>query len=135
VIPIYQRTYSWTVRQCEQLWNDIVNVTIDDKIQGRFIGSIVYVQAGIYRSSTVSQLVVIDGQQRLTTLSLLLRALAKALAEIKIEGSTNNRKISNYYLLNNEEEEEDLRHKLILTRSDRDTLINLIEDHEIDPER
>jgi uncharacterized protein with ParB-like and HNH nuclease domain len=135
VIPIYQRTYSWTVRQCEQLWNDIVNVTIDDKIQGRFIGSIVYVQAGIYRSSTVSQLVVIDGQQRLTTLSLLLKALAKALAELKIEGSTNNRKISNYYLLNNEEEEEDLRHKLILTRSDRDTLINLIEDHEIDPER
>ena len=135
MIPIYQHTYSWTVRQCEQLWNDIVNVTIDDKIQGRFIGSIVYVQAGIYRSSTVSQLVVIDGQQRLTTLSLLLKALAKALAELKIEGSTNNRKISNYYLLNNEEEEEDLRHKLILTRSDRDTLINLIEDHEIDPER
>jgi uncharacterized protein with ParB-like and HNH nuclease domain len=135
VIPIYQRTYSWTVRQCEQLWKDIVNVTIDDKIQGHFIGSIVYVQAGIYRSSTVSQLDVIDGQQRLTTLSLLLKALAKALAELKIEGSTNNRKISNYYLLNNEEEEEDLRHKHILTRSDRDTLINLIEDHEIDPER
>ena len=102
VIPIYQRTYSWTVRQCEQLWKDIVNVTIDDKIQGHFIGSIVYVQAGIYRSSTVSLLVVIDGQQRLTTLSLLLKALAKALAELKIEGSTNNRKICNYYLLNNE---------------------------------
>ena len=102
MIPIYQRTYSWTVRQCEQLWKDIVNVTIDDKIQGHFIGSIVYVQAGIYRSSTVSLLVVIDGQQRLTTLSLLLKALAKALAELKIEGSTNNRKICNYYLLNNE---------------------------------
>lgn len=129
-IPIYQRTYSWSVRQCEQLWNDIVSTVTNDKVQGHFIGSIVYIQGGIYQSSTVSQLVVIDGQQRLTTLALLLKALGKALDEARIEDPPSNRKITNYYLLNIEEA-HDLRHKLILTRADEDTLISLIEDREI----
>jgi hypothetical protein len=70
VIPIYQRTYSWTVKpQCEELWNDIVYSATHDKVQGHFIGSIVYIQGGIYQSSAISELLVIDGQQRLATLS------------------------------------------------------------------
>jgi len=78
VIPIYQRTYSWTMRQCQQLWDDILRVADDPKALGHFIGSIVYIHDGIYVATSVSELLVIDGQQRLITLSLLLSALAKA---------------------------------------------------------
>ena len=86
IIPIYQRPYSWTLKQCEQLWNDIIRSANDVSIQGHFIGSIVYVQGGIYQSSSVSELVIIDGQQRLTTLSLLLKAISNSMHEIKFEG-------------------------------------------------
>ena len=77
VIPIYQRTYSWTEKQCEQLWNDIIQVSKNSAIPAHFIGSIVYIEKGLYQVSSVPQLQVIDGQQRLTTLSLLLTAFGK----------------------------------------------------------
>ena len=70
VIPIYQRNYSWTLKQCEQLWNDITRTALSPEIPGHFIGSIVYIESGVYQVSSVPQLLVIDGQQRLTTLSL-----------------------------------------------------------------
>jgi uncharacterized protein with ParB-like and HNH nuclease domain len=70
VIPIYQRNYSWTIKQCEQLWDDIARVALDPKIPGNFIGSIVYIESGLYQVTSVPRLLVIDGQQRLTTLSL-----------------------------------------------------------------
>src|SRR5688500_15483811 len=79
VIPIYQRTYSWTLKQCEQLWDDIIRAATDNAVTGHFIGSVVYIEKGLYHHSSVPQLLVIDGQQRLTTLSLLLAALGKAL--------------------------------------------------------
>ena len=78
-IPIYQRTYSWTEKQCEQLWNDIIQVTTNKNIPAHFVGSIVYIEKGLYQVSDVPQLLVIDGQQRLTTLSLLLAALSRTL--------------------------------------------------------
>ena len=46
IIPIYQRTYSWTKPQCEQLWDDIIRTGSDDSISGHFIGSIVYIERG-----------------------------------------------------------------------------------------
>src|SRR5438105_15667010 len=79
IIPIYQRTYSWRISDCQQLWNDIVRVAQNDKIPAHFLGSIVYVEKGIFHVSSVTQLLVIDGQLRLTTLSLLLAALGEAL--------------------------------------------------------
>lgn len=91
VIPIYQRTYGWTARQCTQLWNDIVAAS-EENSKGHFIGSIVYIQGGIYQSSAVSELVVIDGQQRLVTLSMLLKALGKALEEHMPESNINSKK-------------------------------------------
>lgn len=79
VIPIYQRTYSWTEKNCEQLWNDIVQVSKNNSVPSHFIGSIVYIEKALYHVSSVPQLQVIDGQQRLTTLSLLLTAFRKIL--------------------------------------------------------
>jgi len=67
VIPIYQRTYSWTEKECRQLWDDIVRCGSNDKIAVHFVGSIVYVEKGLYSVSSQSPLLVIDGQQRLAT--------------------------------------------------------------------
>ena len=64
VIPIYQRTYSWTAKECRQLWDDIVRTGSNDAISVHFIGSIVYVEAGLSQVSHQAPLLVIDGQQR-----------------------------------------------------------------------
>jgi uncharacterized protein with ParB-like and HNH nuclease domain len=130
IIPIYQRNYSWTIRQCHQLWDDIVRSALDPKIPGHFIGSIVYIESGLYQVSSVPQLLLIDGQQRITTLSLLLAALSKVLANGNIEGDMTQRKINNYYLFNSEEG-HDLRYKILLTRNDKETFFNIIEDREL----
>jgi uncharacterized protein with ParB-like and HNH nuclease domain len=76
VIPVYQRNYDWTEQQCSQLFQDILDVG-SRKGDTHFIGSIVYIHEGVYTSSEVRKLVIIDGQQRLTTLSLLYLALFK----------------------------------------------------------
>ena len=76
-VPIYQRTYSWTEVECRQLWDDIVRSGGDDAIKAHFIGSVVYIEKGLYQVSSQIPLLVIHGQQRLTTLSLLLEALAR----------------------------------------------------------
>ena len=128
-IPIYQRTYSWTEKQCEQMWDDITDVAVKEGVPSHFIGSIVYVEARPFQSSAVSRLQVIDGQQRLTTLTLLLAALARAIGE-NGSSETSSKKIQNYYLFNNEETGED-RYKLVLTRGDHDTLSAIIEKRQI----
>lgn len=134
VIPIYQRTYSWTLKQCEQLWRDVMRVAKDEERSGHFVGSIVYIESGLYQVASVPQLLVIDGQQRLTTVSLMLSALGKALGKsTSDEIDITRRKLENYYLFNNEEEGND-RYKLLLTQSDRETFIRLIESRELPDE-
>lgn len=76
VIPIYQRTYSWQQTQCEQLLRDILRISDSQDIHGHFVGSVVYFQESLHNVSDVPQLQVIDGQQRLTTVTLLIAALA-----------------------------------------------------------
>ncbi len=127
IIPIYQRTYSWTLAQCQQLWDDIRRVAADEQASGHFVGSIVYIDKGLYQISSVPQLLVIDGQQRLTTLSLLLAALGKVIEERGAKLDVTRKKINNYYLLNSDEDDE-LRYKLLLTQSDKGTLISTVED-------
>ena len=82
VIPIYQRTYSWQLAQCDQLLKDIIRISKNDNLQGHFLGSIVYFQEDIHTISDVPKLLVIDGQQRLTTVSLLILALSHFLKKI-----------------------------------------------------
>ena len=82
VIPIYQRTYSWTEKECRQLWDDILRAGQSEEITAHFIGSVVYVEKGLYSVTTQSPMLVIDGQQRLTTISLLLAALASAIVHV-----------------------------------------------------
>ena len=125
VIPIYQRTYSWQIAQCEKLLKDIIRISKDPSVPGHFIGSIVYFQEGIHTVSDVPELLVIDGQQRLTTVSILIAAMAEFIKDNDVEIETSFTKLQNYYLLN-AEEEGNLRYKLLLTRRDKETLIDLI---------
>ncbi|HZK81077.1 MAG TPA: DUF262 and DUF1524 domain-containing protein [Humisphaera sp.] len=129
VIPIYQRTYSWTEKECRQLWDDIVRCGSNDKIAVHFVGSIVYVESGLSQVTHQSPLLVIDGQQRLTTLSLLLAALAKAVAEGEPFDGFSRRKIKNYYLLN-PEESGDRHFKLLLSQTDKASLTAIVDDGE-----
>ncbi|MCM3618455.1 DUF262 domain-containing protein [Sutcliffiella horikoshii] len=116
IIPIYQRKYSWTIEQCKQLWHDILRASKDDEVKGHFVGSIVYIEKGLYQISAVPQLLVIDGQQRMTTLSLVLLALGRAIKDSNEPHEITSRKIKNYYLVNNDEE-DDYYHKLLLTQT------------------
>jgi uncharacterized protein with ParB-like and HNH nuclease domain/predicted transport protein len=129
VIPIYQRTYSWTEKECRQLWDDIVRCGSSDKIAVHFVGSIVYVESGLSQVTHQAPLLVIDGQQRLTTVSLLLTALGKAVAEGEPFDGFSQRKIKNYYLLNPEESGE-RRFKLLLSQTDKDSLKAIVGDGE-----
>ena len=125
VIPIYQRTYSWTERECRQLWDDILRAGQRDDISAHFVGSVVYVEKGLYQVSSQTPLLVIDGQQRLTTVSLLLEAVARHLGEEEPVEGFSAKKIRYYYLLN-EMEGNERRFKLLLTQADRDALCALV---------
>lgn len=129
VIPIYQRTYSWTRSQCQQLWQDILRVATDETIPAHFIGSVVYIQEGIYHATSAQQMLVIDGQQRLTTVSLILLAIANTIDDEQAQ-LINSATIRDYYLFNNLMKGEQ-KYKIMLTQSDKDTFINLLEDREI----
>lgn len=130
VIPIYQRTYSWDQKQCLQLWEDILRTGGNEKIAAHFIGSIVYVEKGLYSVANQSQLLVIDGQQRLTTITLLIEALARALEQAEPVEGFSSRTLRDYYLLDPREEEEK-KYKLILSQTDKESLITLLNN---DPE-
>jgi uncharacterized protein with ParB-like and HNH nuclease domain len=97
VIPIYQCTYSWGERECRQLWEDILRTGRNDAVSAHFVGSIVYVEKGQYQVSSQSPLLVIDGQQRLTTVTLLLEALARSLGDNEPLDGFSARKIRSYY--------------------------------------
>lgn len=129
VIPIYQRNYSWTETQCRQLWADLIRAGRDDKVNAHFIGSIVYVERGLSTVTTEEALLVIDGQQRLTTSTLLIAALAQHFEDNNVAellDAFSFKKLRNYYLLNPDEDGE--RHfKLILSETDKDTLLALLQ--------
>jgi uncharacterized protein with ParB-like and HNH nuclease domain/predicted transport protein len=125
MIPIYQRTYGWGERECRQLWDDIVRCGSSDHIPVHFIGSIVYISAGLGTVIHQSPLLIIDGQQRLATISLLLAAIAEIIGTSEPHTGFSKRRIRNYYLVNPEEEGE--RHpKLLLSQTDRDSLIAIV---------
>lgn len=124
LIPVYQRYYSWEIEQCRRLWNDIVDMQKRHKV-GHFVGSIVNI-AEQAMPTGVQKYMIIDGQQRMTTLSLLLLALRDYAFAHPEDTSINSRRIDNM-LLKNEYEVGDERYKLLLTETDRDILIRLVE--------
>ena len=126
-VPIYQRTYSWRKPQCQQLWDDIMNAGKKRDIKEHFVGSVVVVKEREETTINWSPLLVIDGQQRLTTVSLILEALARKLdgGDEPIDGFSSE-KIRRRYLLN-EMEKGEKGYKLILTKTDKNTFIELLD--------
>ncbi|GAA8993566.1 DUF262 and DUF1524 domain-containing protein [Helicobacter pylori] len=120
VIPIYQRLYSWEKEQCKQLWDDIIKIGGSDQMDGHFIGSILYVLDGTC-TTIHNELLIIDGQQRLTTITLLLIALRNHLSD-----EVKRKEIEDRYLINSNKD-GDKKFRLILSESDKDTLLSLID--------
>ena len=129
-IPIYQRKYSWTNKECGQLLDDILRVGQSNE-PNHFIGSIVYLNQEGHIASPINKLMIIDGQQRITTLTLLIAAIAEYLDINPDEKIMSPQNLINYYLLNDLEMGE-TRYKLILTQDDRNTLIKIIDYLKID---
>ena len=125
IIPIYQRTYSWEEPECRQLWDDILRSGTDEAISAHFVGSIVYIEESLYQVTNQSPLLVIDGQQRLTTVTLLIEALARQLGGNEPVNGFSARKLRNRYLCDPDEDGE-AAHKLLLTQTDKETLLAII---------
>ena len=124
-IPIYQRTYSWTEAECRQLWEDILRTGSDEEISAHFIGSIVYIEDSLYQVTGRNKLLVIDGQQRLATVSLAIEALARCVGDDEPVDGFSARKLRNRYLRDPDEDGE-AGHKLLLTQTDKQTLLAIV---------
>lgn len=126
-IPIYQRTYSWDNQSCKQLWEDILRAGENDNVRYYFIGSIVYIEKGLSQVTNQEPRLVIDGQQRLTSVSLIIEALARQIGPANPVEGFSARKMRNYYL-RNAEEDGDRSYKLHLTQTDKDTLWAILDE-------
>jgi uncharacterized protein with ParB-like and HNH nuclease domain len=102
VIPVYQRNYDWTNNECKELLNDIIAVE-KHKRGTHFIGSIVFIHEGTYSTSEVKELVIIDGQQRLTTINIIYVALFRFAKENNMQNEADmllNMFLTNQYVQN-----------------------------------
>lgn len=131
IVPIYQRLYSWQEAEVGQLWADIIRAGSNSKLGSHFTGSIVYVAKDLSTNTSADPDLIIDGQQRVTTVTLILTALAARLEQLPENerepwDGFSPRKIRNRYLLNDDEEGE-RQFKLILSQSDKHALIALLQ--------
>lgn len=128
LIPVFQRDYTWGEEECTQLWCDVLDAAKHTSDQGHFMGSFVYIAAE-ESMATFNRWVVIDGQQRLTSLTLLLAALRDHITDTHWLGpgvdSPTVERINQYFLLN-PLESGDRHRKLVLRRADDDTLGALV---------
>ena len=117
-VPLYQRTYSWKQPQHERLWADIVKLAEtrrDHPAHTHFLGSLVLAPSPTINPGKIEEYLVVDGQQRLTTLTILLAAIRDYRAEM--EGPSHVDRINEQYLTNKWEEGQPL--KLLPTQKDR----------------
>lgn len=132
IIPVFQRDYSWTEAECEQLWKDLIGIAADTTERGHFLGSVVYVSTGD-SAAGFTRWLLIDGQQRLTTLALLLTALRDHIEDTGWSGGEDapTAKRLDAYFLKNVQEEGNRQHKLVLRRHDQGTLQALVDRKEL----
>lgn len=137
VVPIYQRVYSWDFAECEQLWRDILRAGSSDAYAAHFTGSIVYVEKDQGNIAQAEPALIIDGQQRTTTVTLLLAAIAALLEGLPgdqqepVEGFAP-RKIRGLWLTN-EYEAGDKFFKLILSQGDKEALKAVVRNDPLPP--
>jgi alkylated DNA nucleotide flippase Atl1 len=122
-VPLYQRTYSWTKAQMQRLWDDVVKLAADraeDAEATHFIGSLVLAPSPANGPAGVSEFLVVDGQQRLTTLSILLCAIRDHRAAH--EDPEHRDRLNEQYLINKWKGAQQ-RLKLLPTQADRASYI------------
>ena len=126
VIPVFQRVYSWDARQCNELWEDIMaaGAQTDEAAEPHFMGMLLY-SADTETWHGASMFDVIDGQQRMTTMTLLLCALARYLDEtgVQVGGLSANDVFERYLRIGTG---ASAAGKLTLSFMDRDTLFALL---------
>jgi len=130
VIPLFQRTYSWTSKEWEVLWKDLVELCETENPRTHFIGSIVNMPT-VSVPEGVAKYLLIDGQQRLTTIFIILILLRN-----KARESENGRfadEINNTLLVNQYKDGLDY-YKLMPTQVDREMYQNLINGNRIEIE-
>lgn len=129
-IPVYQRLYSWQRKQCEDLWEDVARAGLEGK--PHFVGSILYVPETDATLTSIKKMLLIDGQQRMATLSLALAAFIEYLEEDEARSAfLQDTKVSSLrrsYLFNNIDYTGEARYKLILSQDDKDTLFSIVGD-------
>lgn len=124
LVPLYQRVYSWTDKQIDQLWDDIVETAQSRAADSRvthFIGSLVLAATPDIGPAGLQKYLVVDGQQRLTTLTLLLAAVRDHLIDTGQETSPD--RIDDQYLVNRW---KDGQPKLLPTRADRESYLDVV---------
>lgn len=123
VIPVYQRTYNWKIQNCEQLLNDLKAV-YRNNYDSHFFGSIVYVEEDL---GGCNEYIIVDGQQRITTVSILLLAIRNYLNNNDINANgINIAKIMKAYLID-EYANDEKKLKLKLVHGDDEAYNRLIE--------
>ncbi len=123
IVPLFQRTYSWDKKQWETLWVDIKGLYETENHKPHFFGSIVSMQAKSVPEG-VAKFLLIDGQQRLTTIFIILIVLRNKAFEAKVENLPEE--INELFLVNKFKKDTQDFFKLIPTQSDRDSYIELI---------
>ncbi|MFA8437794.1 DUF262 domain-containing protein [Pueribacillus sp. YX66] len=123
-IPVYQRRYEWTEEQINQYFNDIEKIALNNDIEGHFLGTIVFVKTSF--PSMGSDYIIIDGQQRITTTFLFLKAIYNS-----IDNENTRADIKETYFENRNVEEE-YKYKLISVEDDRKDFLELLIHNEYD---
>lgn len=122
VIPLFQRSYSWTNKEWDILWKDLVELCEAENPRTHFIGSIVNMPT-VSVPEGVAKFLLIDGQQRLTTIFILLILLRNKAHEMQ---KTEFAEEINHTLLVNPYKKDNDFFKLMPTQIDRDTYKNFI---------
>lgn len=125
IIPIFQRTYSWDLGNCQQLWDDILRVGRDPGLNSHFIGSAVYIPETNV-DAAIPRWLVIDGQQRITTMTLLLLAVKRQLEKLGLDDPISAAEVEDYYLKNRYGKGE-AAYRMLLTQTDKETMMKLID--------
>lgn len=124
VIPVYQRNYDWKTENCKQLYDDLIKVIRRGR-KSHFFGSIV----SVHNDGEFNEYLVIDGQQRLTTISLLLLAMYNLMKNGVLTPEKGNlaEKIYKTYLID-EWQDDDTRIKLKPVKNDRNAFGKLFDE-------
>ena len=131
LVPVFQRDYSWTDEHCEQFLHDVVEAGSQPLNRPHFLGSIVYI-ASDEASASFTRWLLIDGQQRVTTLLLLVAALRDHLRDSGWQGGKDSPTVGRLQaaFLHNEHEEGERRPKLMLRGDDQAMLRAVLEGDE-----